>query len=432
MAVEDLFNEKTIIDLSFYNFRNAITAAYFANNELEVLKVNDNFRSFFPILGNVTNVYFPDVLEQLGIAGEQVDAFVTGIKNDGRVLIPEIQIEVEGETRVYSLLSTRTQDSAFSYLNGIQGQFVDRTQEWNLKHEKEELLEERLKDQELIAAKTQQLEQLAKRLAQYLSPQIYETIFSGKSIEEDSYSRKNLTVFFSDIVQFTDMSDSLEPEKLATVINSYLSEMTQVALDCGGTIDKFIGDAILVFFGDPESRGEKEDALAGVDMAIKMQERIKELQGYWKKNGVTNGLNVRMGVTTGYCTVGNFGSSQRMDYTVLGKPVNLAARLESLAEAGQVLISDATYALIEQQVDCKFVDEIQPKGFARPVNVYSVQEFKGAYERNSRANLSHALKHVEVNILDSSDIPAAIRELKQIQDEIQARLSSTVESIDSE
>ena len=283
MAIEDLFNEKTIIDLSFYNFRNAITAAYFANNELEVLKVNDNFRSFFPILGNVTNVYFPDVLEQLGIAGEQVDAFVAGIKNDGRVLIPEIQIEVEGETRVYSLLSTRTKDSAFSYLNGIHGQFVDRTQEWNLKHEKEELLEERLKDQELIAAKTQQLEQLAKRLAQYLSPQIYETIFSGKSIEEDSYSRKNLTVFFSDIVQFTDMSDSLEPEKLATVINSYLSEMTQVALDCGGTIDKFIGDAILVFFGDPESRGEKQDALAGVDMAIKMQERIKELQGYWKK-----------------------------------------------------------------------------------------------------------------------------------------------------
>jgi len=432
MAIEDLFNEKTIIDLSFYNFRNAITAAYFANNELEVLKVNDNFRSFFPILGNVTNVYFPDVLEQLGIAGEQIDAFVAGIKNDGHVLIPEIQIEVEGETRVYSLLSTRTKDLAFSYLNGIQGQFVDRTQEWNLKHEKEELLEERLKDQELIAAKTQQLEQLAKRLAQYLSPQIYETIFSGKSIEEDSYSRKNLTVFFSDIVQFTDMSDSLEPEKLATVINSYLSEMTQVALDCGGTIDKFIGDAILVFFGDPKSRGEKQDALAGVDMAIKMQERIKELQGYWKKNGVTNGLNVRMGVTTGYCTVGNFGSSQRMDYTVLGKPVNLAARLESLAEAGQILISDTTYALIEQQVDCKFVDEIQPKGFARAVNVYSVQEFKGAYERNSRTNLSHTLKHVEVNILDSSDIPAAIRELKLIQDEIQAHLSSSVDPIGSE
>ena len=121
-----------------------------------------------------------------------------------------------------------------------------------------------------------------------------------------------------------------------------------------------------------------------------------------------------------------------MDYTVLGKPVNLAARLESLAEAGQILISDATYALIEQQVDCKFVDEIQPKGFARAVNVYSVQEFKGTYERNSRTNLSHTLKHVEVNILDSSDIPAAIRELKLIQDEIQAHLSSSVDPSDSE
>ena len=331
MAIEDFFNEKTIVDLSFFNFRNAVTAAYFANEKLEVQKVNENFRSFFPILGNVTNVYFPDVLEQLGVSGEQIDHFVREIKKEGRVLIPEVQIEIEGDVRVYSLLSTRTTDSVFSYLNGVQGQFVDRTQEWQLKRDKEALLEEQLKNQELIAGKTRELERLANRLAQYLSPQIYETIFSGKESSEDTYTRKNLTVFFSDIVQFTDMSDSLEPEKLATVINSYLSEMTQIALDCGGTIDKFIGDAILVFFGDPATRGDREDALAGVEMAIRMQTRIQELQGYWKKNGVSDGLKVRMGITSGYCTVGNFGSNQRMDYTVLGKPVNLAARLQSLA-----------------------------------------------------------------------------------------------------
>jgi len=430
MAIEDFFNEKTIIDLSFFNFRNAVTAAYFANEDLEVQKVNDNFRSFFPILGNVTNVYLPDVLEQLGVSGEQVDHFVHEIKKEGRVLIPEVQIDIEGDVRVYSLLSTRTTDSVFPYLNGVQGQFVDRTQEWHLKRDKEALLDQQLKNQELIANKTRELERLANRLAQYLSPQIYETIFSGKESETDTYTRKNLIVFFSDIVHFTDMSDSLEPEKLATVINSYLSEMTQIALDCGGTIDKFIGDAILVFFGDPESRGESEDALACVDMAIQMQARIQELQGHWKKNGVSDGFKVRMGITSGYCTVGNFGSSQRMDYTVLGKPVNLAARLQSLAQAGQILIGDTAHALIEQEVDCTFVDEVQPKGFARAVKFHSVNGFKQAYQRQ-HTSLSRTLDHIEVNILDSSDIPAAIRELKQIEKEIEEHLKSSEQSDES-
>ena len=96
MAIEDFFNQNTIVDLSFFNFRNSVTAAYFANEKLEVQKVNDNFRSFFPILGNVTNVYFPDVLEQLGVSGEQIDEFVLKIEKQGRILIPEVQIDIDG------------------------------------------------------------------------------------------------------------------------------------------------------------------------------------------------------------------------------------------------------------------------------------------------------------------------------------------------
>ncbi len=88
MNIEDFFNEKNVVDLSYFNFRNAIPAAYYANRDLEILKVNDNFRKFFPILGNVTNVYFPDVLEQLGIPGTQIDDFVKGINEKGSVLIP--------------------------------------------------------------------------------------------------------------------------------------------------------------------------------------------------------------------------------------------------------------------------------------------------------------------------------------------------------
>ena len=166
------------------------------------------------------------------------------------------------------------------------------------------------------------------RLAKYLSPQIYDSIFADHQDAMKMIARKNLTIIFSDIEQFTDLSDALEPERLASVINTYLSEMSAIAIECGGTIDKFIGDSVLVFFGDPESDGEEEDALKCIEMAIRMQKRVAELQRFWKKHGVSNGMRVRMGINTGYCTVGNFGSELRLDYTVLGSPVNLAARLQ--------------------------------------------------------------------------------------------------------
>jgi class 3 adenylate cyclase len=419
MKLEDFFNQHNIVDLSFFNFRNAITAAYFATNDLEILKVNDNFRSFFPVLGNVTNVYFPDVLEQLGVPGAQIEDFVSNINGKGFVLIPAVHIRIEGEDRVYSLLSTRTHDDVFSYLNGVQGQFVDRTAEWQLRQEREALLEQKIRDREIIEEKSRQLENLATRLAKYLSPQVYQSIFSDTEEQQSAHARKNLTIFLSDIIQFTDLSDTLEPERLATVINSYLSEMASIALDCGGTIDKFIGDAVLVFFGDPESEGETEDALKCVEMALRMRMRVMELQKYWQKHGVSRGLHVRMGITTGFCTVGNFGSEQRLDYTVLGSPVNLAARLQAAAEADTILIDENTYSLIEDQVSCELVDQITPKGFVRPVQVYRVDDFHSKDHREQRRRLSRVGERVEVNVIDSSDIRAAIEELRRIQEDFE-------------
>jgi len=422
MKIEGFFNQHNILDLSFFNFRNAITAAYFANDALEVQKVNGNFESFFPVLGNVTNVYLPHVLEQLGVPGGQIEEFVNDISEKGSVLIPEVHITVNGDEHVYSLLSTRTRDEDFSYLNGVQGQFVDRTAEWKLKKEREALLEEKLRDREIIEEKSRQLEDLATKLAKYLSPQIYQSIFSEAPGQSKAHARKNLTVFFSDIVQFTDLSDTLEPERLAMVINSYLSEMASIALECGGTIDKFIGDAVLIFFGDPDSDGEIEDALKCLEMAIRMQLRVSELQKYWQKQGVSRGLHVRMGITTGYCTVGNFGSEQRLDYTVLGSPVNLAARLQAMAEPDTILIDEATHSLVGEQVNCREADQIMPKGFARPVQVYQVQDFHSRDHIEQRHWLYHAGKRVEVNIIDSSDIRAAIEELRAIQLDFEERL----------
>lgn len=430
MKAEQFFNQKSIVDLSFFNFRNAITAAYFADENLEILRVNDNFRSFFPILGNVVNAPLLDVLEQLRLPGEQIDTFVATLKEQGSVLLPHVEISIGGEDRVFSLMSAITHDDGFSYLNGVQGQFVDRTAEWQLRHEREDLLEQKIRDREMIEAKSRELERLATRLAKYLSPQIYESIFSDHSEQPVKHSRKNLTIFFSDIVQFTDLSDTLEPERLALVINSYLSEMSSIAIDCGGTIDKFIGDAVMVFFGDPETEGDVEDALRCVEMAIRMRTRIAELQKYWKKIGVPRGLRVRMGIATGYCTVGNFGSDLRLDYTVLGSPVNLAARLQGIAKPDTILVDQATQSLIEEKVQSTLQGETTPKGFVRALNYFEVSDFNSSAHRADRQQLTLVGNRVEVNVIDSSDIRAAIEELREIQLKFEERFAASASDTD--
>ena len=178
---------------------------------------------------------------------------------------------------------------------------------------------------------------LSTKLSKYLSPQVYSSIFTGQRSVEIASNRKKLTVFFSDIVDFTATTDDLESEELTALLNRYLTEMSKIALEHGATIDKYIGDAILLFFGDPETKGIKEDAIACVSMAIAMQRRMRELQSEWRDAGLEKPFQLRIGISTGYCTVGNFGSDDRMDYTIIGNEVNLASRLQSHAEPGGIL-----------------------------------------------------------------------------------------------
>jgi adenylate cyclase len=120
--------------------------------------------------------------------------------------------------------------------------------------------------------------------------------------------------------------------------------MSNVALKHGGTIDKFVGDAILIFFGDPETKGDAEDAKSCLQMAAEMQHRLAELHVKWRNAGVEQPFRARIGINTGFCNVGNFGITDRMDYTIQGAEVNLAARLQSIAEPGHIVISYETYA----------------------------------------------------------------------------------------
>ena len=216
------------------------------------------------------------------------------------------------------------------------------------------------------------LSSVSNKVSKYLSPQIYQRIFSGQSDATVQTERKKLTIFFSDIVDFTSTTESTQPEQLASLLNEYFTEMSKIALKHGGTIDKFIGDAILVFFGDPESRGEVEDAHACVAMAFEMQGRLAQLNVQWKIRGVERPFLVRMGINTGYCNVGNFGSEQRMDYTIIGAEANLAARLQSAADPGRIVLSYETYALVRDRVSAHALGEIRMKGISRPVVPYQV------------------------------------------------------------
>ena len=148
--------------------------------------------------------------------------------------------------------------------------------------------------------------------------------------------------------------------------------MTNIAIKYGGTVDKYIGDAIMIFFGDPQSQGTKEDAIACVTMALEMKKKLRKLKKDWERTGLSESLDVRMGIHTDVCTVGNFGSSDRLDYTVLGNGVNLASRLESMAEANQILISENTHNLINENIESQFFSEITAKGKAHPVKAYQV------------------------------------------------------------
>jgi adenylate cyclase len=228
-----------------------------------------------------------------------------------------------------------------------------------------------------LTDKSRALEQLSNQLAKYLSPQVYESIFTGKQEVKIASRRKELTVFFSDIAGFTETTDRLESEHLTRLLNHYLTEMSQIALSYGATIDKYVGDAIVIFFGDPETRGVKEDALACVEMAIAMRKRMLELQDVWRASGIEKPLQARIGINTGFCTVGNFGSEDRMDYTIIGGGVNLGSRLEAAATPGEILISFETYANVRDRIHCEERGYISVKGIAYPVATYQVVD---AYE----------------------------------------------------
>lgn len=266
-----------------------------------------------------------------------------------------------------------------------------------------------------IQDKNRTLETLSSQLAKYLSPQVYDSIFAGRQEVRLASKRRKLTIFFSDIVDFTELTDKIESEDLTQLLNSYLTEMSEIALAHGATIDKYIGDAMMVFFGDPESRGVPEDALACVRMSLDMQRRVRELNDRWQAEGIASPLACRMGIHTGYCTVGNFGSEDRMDYTAIGGAVNLASRLEAAGEEGGILISHDTWTLVRDDVRCEAMGPIRIRGQAYPVETYRVLgngDSEGGIETGQGEATPNLHLEIDTSMMDDAERAAAKRRLE--------------------
>ena len=221
------------------------------------------------------------------------------------------------------------------------------------------------------AEKQQQLLQKASdRLSKYLSPQICEQIFSDVEFDTGT-GRKKLTIFFSDIVNFTSITESMEAEELSGFLNFYLTNMCEIALKYGGTIDKFIGDSVMIFFGDPQSNGPEQDALACCNMGLEMLAFVEKNEELFKEQfNFPEKLEIRIGVHSGVCSVGNFGSDQRLDYTVIGRAVNVAARLEQAAPKNSMLFSNSTKSLLGDTFQVSDSIEVKAKGIDRPIIGY--------------------------------------------------------------
>lgn len=205
------------------------------------------------------------------------------------------------------------------------------------------------------------LEDVTQKVSRYVSPHIYAAIFSGERDVLPETCKRPLTVYFSDIVSFTDRTEAMGDDDLTPWLNSYCDRMASICHRHHGTLDKFIGDAVMAFFGDPKSAGLKQDAVNCVRMAIEMNQATEE----WD-------VEIRTGINSGPCSVGNFGSSKQMNYTVIGEVVNAAARLQSASEPGRILISEATYELIKDDFWCEERGPVKVKGIQKEIMTYWV------------------------------------------------------------
>lgn len=218
-----------------------------------------------------------------------------------------------------------------------------------------------------VAAQLTELERVG-RLKRFLAPQLAELIVSAGDEKVLESHRREITVVFCDLRGFTAFAETAEPEEVMGVLREYHAAMGPLIFQFEGTLERFAGDGLMVFFNDPLPC--PDPAARAVRMAVAMRARAGELEALWRKRGHQLGFGV--GIALGYATLGKIGFEGRFDYGAIGTVTNLAARLCSEAPAGQILISQRVYTAVEELVEAEPVGEFTLKGLHRPVAVYNV------------------------------------------------------------
>ncbi len=206
----------------------------------------------------------------------------------------------------------------------------------------------------------------------YLSSTVINELLDNPSSLKLGGERRMLTVFFSDVRGFTTFSESRQPEEVVAMLNELLTEQVNVVFKYRGTLDKFVGDELMAFWGAPGFTHKDDHAFAAVQTAVDIQARMRQIQQKWVAEG-KQALQIGIGINTGDMVVGNMGSLERMDYTVIGDNVNLGARLCSAAGKDEIIISEATYEQVKGKVEVDKLEPITVKGKAKPISIYRVK-----------------------------------------------------------
>lgn len=219
-------------------------------------------------------------------------------------------------------------------------------------------------------------------LERFLSPDVVEMIAKNPEGVKLGGTNQKVTIMFADIRGFTTLSEKMPPEKIVEVLNEYFTRVTDIIFDCGGTLDKYIGDAVMAVFGAPISKGN--DAVNAVKAAVEIQRFLVEMNRdaaarKWPE------LRVGIGINTGIVTAGNIGSPKRIDYTVIGDSVNIASRLMSNAKPGQIVVSLNTAADLEVEFSMKPLAPLTVKGKSQPLEAFEIEwQAAAAAARNGK------------------------------------------------
>lgn len=214
--------------------------------------------------------------------------------------------------------------------------------------------------------------EISRQLNSYLPSEFVSSLMRRGADSLAAMTRRNITVCFTDMHGFTSASEGCEPEFLARILNEYLSEMAVIAQSWGGMVDKFMGDGIMIMFGAIDDSDVTRHTVQSVKMAEAMQLRMNDLITKWRSEGFGFEIGLRIGINTGYATVGTIGPKDRRSFTSIGSMVNIASRLEKLCTVGKILIGHDTQRHVCETIPCKARNDLQIKGISRAIMVYEI------------------------------------------------------------